>query len=70
MDQRNRISPIIKDGLVMTFDTENQRSIVLQLIAVSSIPGKALDELYEFKKAVESAEVKEKVKTKDRGVNG
>lgn len=36
----------------MVFDTEKQRQIILELLSVSSIPGKALELLYQFKQEV------------------
>ena len=36
----------------MVFDTEKQRQIILELLSVSSIPGKALEIMYQFKQDV------------------
>lgn len=43
----------------MTFDTEQQRQVILQLIEASNIPGTALDAAFALKTAVLSASVGE-----------
>lgn len=42
----------------MILDSEDQRKILLELIAAATIPGKAIDILYELQKAIKEAEVK------------
>lgn len=41
----------------MKLDSEDQRKILLELIAASNIPGKALEVLYELLKAIRAAEI-------------
>jgi hypothetical protein len=41
----------------MILDTEDQRQIILQLIAASNIPGAALDTVFTFKAAVMAASI-------------
>jgi hypothetical protein len=41
----------------MTLDSEDQRKILLELIAASTVPGKAIDILYDLQRAIRSAEV-------------
>ena len=42
----------------MTLDTENQRTMLLQMIQASSVPGQALDDVYQLKQAIVNAEIK------------
>ena len=42
----------------MTLDSEEQKKILLELIAASTVPGKAIDLLYELQQAVRSADIK------------
>ena len=42
----------------MVFDTETQKKIVLELLDASTIPGKALDIMANFKREVLAATVK------------
>ena len=52
----------------MIFDTEKQRKIILELLDSITIPGKALDILYEFKQQVCKAEIlKDKQDPKNPG---
>jgi hypothetical protein len=44
----------------MIFDTEKQKQIILELLDSVTIPGKALDELYQFKHDVLAGEIKPK----------
>lgn len=43
----------------MTFDTPEQKQIILELLASVNVPGKMIDTFYELKKAVEKAKVEE-----------
>lgn len=43
----------------MILDSEDQRKYLLQLIAAATIPGQALDVIYELKRAIEGAPVKQ-----------
>lgn len=41
----------------MILDTEEQRTILLELLAASNFPGKAIDLLYALQQAIKTAEV-------------
>ena len=43
----------------MTFDNEQQRQIILELVKQAQFPGTVIDQIYEFKKAVEVAKIEE-----------
>lgn len=43
----------------MILDSEQQKSIILQLIDSSTFTGKSLNEMYKFKEAVENANIAE-----------
>lgn len=49
----------------MVFDTEKQKTIILELLNSVTIPGKALDDLYEFKQQVMAGEIKKPEPGKD-----
>lgn len=42
----------------MIFDNEEQKQIILELLGAVTIPGKALDKLYQFKQEVIAGEIK------------
>lgn len=44
----------------MTFDKEEQRKIILELLDSVNIPGKAIDVLFAFKQQVIAGEIKGK----------
>ena len=49
----------------MLFDTEKQKSIVLQLIKGATFTGQSLNDMYEFQKQVKEVEIKkEEIKEK------
>jgi hypothetical protein len=43
----------------MVLDSEQQRQVLLQLIAASNVPGNALEVVLDVKRSIERAEVKE-----------
>jgi len=49
----------------MIFDTEKERTIILELLNSVTIPGKSLDELYGFKQQILQGTVKEEFPQKD-----
>lgn len=49
----------------MTFDTEEQKKIMLEIFSVIQVPGNKLELMYNFKRAVLAAKIEEKGKEKD-----
>jgi hypothetical protein len=49
----------------MIFDTEKQRKIILEILAVVSVAGKDLDEIYAFKQQVLQGTIKAEPKSND-----
>ncbi len=49
----------------MTFDKEQQRKIILELLKVGTFSGNSLDELYEFKQTVLKAEITKQEEQED-----